>query len=99
MGTTNPGLPGRSEKQIWGSPSLSTLGSGLAGPAQKEKDTSASDNEWFIFLEGWGGGEKSRGLPPISPPQQALPTRTCSQGWEQTPRLGHQPMGPGGDAL
>lgn len=58
MGATNPGLPGRFEKQIWGSPSLSTLGPGLAGPAQKEKDTSASNNEQFIFLEGWGGEEQ-----------------------------------------
>lgn len=44
-GDTNPGLPARFQKQIWGSLSLSTLGLHVAGAAQKQKDTSPSDTE------------------------------------------------------
>lgn len=50
-------------RQIWGPPSLSPS---LPGPAQKPKDTSASDNEWFILFRVLG--EKSRGLPPHPAP-------------------------------
>lgn len=42
-GDTNPGLPGRFQKQIWGVLSLTWLH--LACAAQKEKDTSLSDIE------------------------------------------------------
>lgn len=44
-GDTNPGLPGRFQKQIWGSVSLSRLGLHLADAAQKQKDSSLSDSE------------------------------------------------------
>lgn len=80
-------------RQIWGPPSLSPS---LPGPAQKPKDTSASDNEWFILFRV--PGEKSRGLPPILPLQEALPTH-MQPGMGTEARLGHQPVGPRGDAL
>ena len=71
-------------RQIWGPPSLSP---GLPGPAQKQKDTSASDNEWFILFRG-PGGEEQRG-PPVSPLQQALPTHMLPAG-AQAPASGAQ---------
>lgn len=74
-------------------PHSAHLGSGLAGPAQKEKDTSASDNEWFIFLEGWGGARRAEGSLPSHPHSRHYPHAHAVRDGNRPPGLGTSPWG------
>lgn len=82
-------------RQIWVLPC--SLSPGLPGPAQKQKDTSASDKR--VVYSQQAGGRRAEGSLPSRPHSRHYPHTHMQPGMGPNPRLGHQPAGPGGDEL